>query len=294
MPSLKALRNRITGVKSTRKITKAMQMVAASKLRRAQDAVEAARPYAERMQRLLASLGASMQDRDDAPQLLRGTGKDDVHLLIVATGERGLCGAFNSSIARAARRDAIALRAAGKTVKFLCIGRKGRDILRRDFRDLILDTIDLSGQKRMGFGVAQPISQRVTAMYEAGEFDVATLYYNKFKSVISQVTTAHRLIPATLPEGVAATATVGDAIYEYEPDEEEILTALLPRILAIQVFQALLENAASEQGARMTAMDNATRNAGDIIDRLTLSYNRQRQAVITKELIEIISGAEAI
>jgi len=294
MPSLKALRNRISGVKSTRKITKAMQMVAASKLRRAQESVEAARPYAERMQRLLTSLGASMQDRDDAPALLRGTGKDDVHLLIVATGERGLCGAFNSSIARAARRDAITLRAAGKTVKILCIGKKGRDVLRRDFRDLILDTVDLAGQKRLGFAVAQPIAQRVIAMYETGEFDVATLYFNTFKSVISQVTTARRLIPATLPEGVAATPAIGDAIYEYEPNEEDILTALLPRILAIQVFQALLENAASEQGARMTAMDNATRNAGDIIDRLTLSYNRQRQAVITKELIEIISGAEAI
>jgi F-type H+-transporting ATPase subunit gamma len=294
MPSLKDLRKRINSVKSTRKITKAMQMVAASKLRRAQEAVEAARPYALRMERVLASLAASQTDMEGASPLLVGTGKSDTHLVVVATAERGLCGAFNSSIARAARRHVQQLVRDDKKVKILCVGRKGRDALRRDFGSLIIDTIEMRNVKRVGFGEAQPIAHRILSMFEAGEFDVCTLFFNRFKSVISQVVTLRQLIPATLPAAADAGPSLGDAIYEYEPDEAEILAELLPRNLAVQVFQALLENAASEQGARMTAMDNATRNAGDMIDRLTLNYNRTRQAFITKELIEIISGAEAL
>ena len=295
MASLKDLRTRINTVKSTQKITRAMQMVAASKLRRAQEAVEAARPYAGRMERMLGSLGASMLEREGAPALLVGTGKQETHLIVVATGERGLCGAFNSSIARAARNDIRALQAEGKNVKILCIGRKGRDVLKREFGKLIVDTIELAGIKNISFADAQPISVRILDMFEAGEFDVCTLYFNTFKSIISQVLTRRQLIPASLPEvEEGAGPDLGDAIYEYEPEEEEILAELLPRNLSVQVFQALLENAASEQGSRMSAMDNATRNAGDMIDRLTLSYNRQRQAQITKELIEIISGAEAL
>ncbi len=295
MASLKDLRTRINTVKSTQKITRAMQMVAASKLRRAQEAVEAARPYAGRMERMLGSLGASMLEREGAPALLVGTGKQETHLIVVATGERGLCGAFNSSIARAARNDIRALQAEGKNVKILCIGRKGRDVLKREFGKLIVDTIELAGIKNISFADAQPIAVRILDMFEAGEFDVCTLYFNTFKSIISQVLTRRQLIPASLPDVEEnAGLDLGDAIYEYEPEEEEILAELLPRNLSVQVFQALLENAASEQGSRMSAMDNATRNAGDMIDRLTLSYNRQRQAQITKELIEIISGAEAL
>ncbi|MCX8230683.1 MAG: F0F1 ATP synthase subunit gamma [Alphaproteobacteria bacterium] len=294
MATLKDLRTRINSVKSTQKITRAMQMVAASKLRRAQDSVVAARPYAERMERMLGSLGSSMVEQEGAPTLLVGTGKQETHLVVVATGERGLCGAFNSSIARAARTDIRALQAEGKNVKILCVGRKGRDVLRREFGDIIVDTIELAGIRRMAFTDAQPIALRILDMFDAGEFDVCTLYFNTFKSVILQVMTRRKLIPASLPETDDAGPDLGDAIYDYEPDEEEILVELLPRNLSVQVYQALLENAASEQGARMSAMDNATRNAGDMIDKLTLNYNRSRQARITSELIEIISGAEAL
>jgi len=295
MASLKDLRTRIGTVKSTQKITRAMQMVAASKLRRAQDAVEAARPYAQRMERMLGSLGSSMVEQEGAPPLLVGTGKDETHLLVVATGERGLCGAFNSSIARAARADIRKLQAEGKKVKVLCVGRKGRDVLRREYNDLIIDTIELAGIRRLAFTDAQPIAVEILDLFEAGEFDVCTLYFNAFKSVISQVLTRRQLIPASLPDvDDQSGPDLGDAIYDYEPDEEEILVELLPRNLSVQVYQALLENAASEQGARMSAMDNATRNAGDMIDKLTLNYNRTRQAQITSELIEIISGAEAL
>ncbi len=294
MPSLKDLRNRINSVKSTQKITKAMQMVAASKLRRAQDAVEAARPYSQRMERMLGSLASSSQDQEGAPPLLVGSGRDETHLVVVATAERGLCGAFNSSIARAARLKVLELRKAGKNVKILCVGRKGRDSLRREFGSLILDTIDLSGMRQATFADASPIAVRIIDLFEAGEIDVCTLFYSRFKSIMTQIVTERRLIPATIPEGDEDAPDIGDAIYDYEPDEEEILADLLPRNLSVQIYQAILENAASEQGARMTAMDSATRNAGDMIDKLTLNYNRTRQAVITSELIEIISGAEAL
>jgi len=293
MASLKALRNRIASVKATQKITKAMQMVAASKLRRAQAAAEAARPYAARMSGVLANLAATLGDKDDAPRLLAGTGQDRTHLLIVCTAERGLCGAFNSSIARLARDRANALVREGKEVKILCVGRKGFDSLRRDFASRILDVVDLRGVKRLAFADADAIGKRVLELFSAGQFDVCTLFYAEFKSVIAQVPTARQLIPAEI-KGAAATAGAGNAIYEYEPDGEAILAELLPRNLSVQIFRALLENAASEMGAKMTAMDNATRNAGDMIDRLTLNYNRTRQAQITKELIEIISGAEAV
>jgi F-type H+-transporting ATPase subunit gamma len=292
MPSLKALRNRIASVKATQKITKAMQMVAAAKLRRAQESAEAARPYSDRMGKVLANIAASVGGQAGAPKLIAGTGQDQVHLLLVCTGERGLAGAFNSAIGRLAREDARRLIAQGKTVKLFIVGRKGYDILRRDFATLIIERTDFRQVKQMSFAQAQQVSDRLLAMYEEGDFDVATLYYSRFKSVISQIPTAQRIIPADVPEGSAP--DLGDAIYEYEPDEEDILAALLPRNVAIQIFKALLENAASFYGAQMTAMDNATRNAGDMIDRLTLSYNRQRQAQITKELIEIISGAEAV
>jgi len=296
MASLKELRNRIASVKSTQKITQAMKMVAASKLRRAQEMAEAARPYAERMEKMLANLAAGQRGLENAPRLLIGTGEDKVHLLVVATGERGLCGAFNSSIARKAREDAQRLIQQGKTVKILCVGRKGRDILRRTLGDRILGLVDLSHVKRLQFTDAEGIALDLVARFEKGEFDVATLYYATFKSVISQTPTAQQLIPALVEEEAEAAPQSDEvgAVYEYEPEESEILERLLPRNLAIQVYRALLENAASEQGARMAAMDNATRNAGDMIDRLTLSYNRTRQAVITKELIEIISGAEAL
>ena len=291
MPTLKSLRLRINSVKSTQKITKAMKMVAASKLRRAQEAVEAGRPYAERMERMLASLSSGLGD--NAPRLVAGTGKDQVHLLVVATAERGLCGGFNTTIVRLARRRIEELLGQGKTVKILCVGKKGAAQLRRTYADKIIDVVDLSKSRRIGFADAAGIGDRVLAMYDAGEFDVASIFYNRFKSVISQIPTEQRLIPASLPQGGEA-PDLGGAIYDFEPEEEEILTALLPRNLKVQVFRALLENAASEQGARMSAMDNATRNAGDMINKLTVVYTRQRQAVITKELIEIISGASAV
>ncbi|WP_186397143.1 F0F1 ATP synthase subunit gamma [Stappia sp. TSB10GB4] len=292
MPSLKDLRNRIASVKATQKITKAMQMVAAAKLRRAQEAAEAARPYAERMEAVLANLASAFEGRDDAPRLLAGTGKDDVHLLLVATAERGLCGGFNSSIAKLARERAKLLIAQGKTVKIVCVGKKGFDALKRDLGSHIVKTIELRHVKRVAFENANEIGDLVRAMFDAGEFDVCTLFYARFQSVISQVPTAQQLIPATFGEMAKTVQT--DAVYEYEPDEGEILAELLPRNISVQIFRGLLENAASEQGARMSAMDNATRNAGDMINKLTLSYNRQRQAQITKELIEIISGAEAL
>ena len=298
MPSLKDLRVRIASVKSTQKITSAMKMVAAAKLRRAQEQAEAARPYAERMERMLSSLAAASAGKEGAPELLAGKGRDQVHLLVVGTADRGLCGGFNSSIVREVRRRVTALRGDGKTVKLLCVGRKGRDQLRREFGDAIIDTIEDVARPRLRFEAADEIAKRIAQMFEAGEFDVCTIYYARFQSAISQVVTAQQLIPFAPVEGEGAEATASGvdslAVYEYEPTEEEILAALLPRNLAVQLFRALLENNASEQGARMTAMDNATRNAGDMIDSLTLTYNRTRQAVITSELIEIISGAEAL
>lgn len=288
MPSLKDLKIRIESVKSTRKITKAMQMVAAAKLRRAQEAAEAARPYAERMESVLGNLASGVASSPSAPRLLAGTGADQVHLLVVATSERGLCGAFNSSIVRLARAKTAQLVAQGKTVKILTVGKKGREQLRRDYADLLIGHVDLSGVKRLGYSDAAAISQEVMSRFNAGEFDVCTIFYNRFQSVISQIPTERQLIPAVF-EG----AGVG-AQYDYEPEEEAILAELLPRGVATQIFTALLENGASEQGARMSAMDNATRNAGDMIDRLTITYNRSRQQAITSELIEIISGAEAL
>ena len=294
MPSLKALRNRIASVKATQKITKAMQMVAAAKLRRAQEAAESARPYAERMSQVLANISAATAGQPGASPLMAGTGKHQVHLLLVATGERGLAGAFNSAIARLARDDARRLTAEGKTVKFLVVGRKGYDILRRQFASQITDHFTFRNVKQISFVEAKEVTDKLLAMFADGGFDVATLYYSRFRSVISQVPTAQRIIPAEVAAGTSAPPSLGGAIYEYEPDEEEILAELLPRNVAIQIFKAMLENAASFYGAQMSAMDNATRNAGDMIDRLTLFYNRQRQAQITKELIEIISGAEAV
>ncbi len=293
MPSLKSLRVRINSVKSTQKITSAMKMVAAAKLRRAQEQAEAARPFAERMSRMLSSLAGSLAGSAGAPALLSGTGKDQVHLIVVTTSDRGLCGAFNSSIVRGARQLIRQLLSEGKTVKILCVGRKGRDQLRRDYGRLIVDTMEEVGKRRLSFADAQRVTDRILAMYEAGEFDVCTVVYNRFKSAMSQIVTRQQLIPFPVEAGSAAGAD-GGTVYEYEPDEEEILSALLPRNLSVQVYRALLENAASEQGARMSAMDSATRNAGDMIKRLTLNYNRTRQATITKELIEIISGAEAV
>jgi len=289
MPSLKDLRNRIASVKSTQKITKAMQMVAAAKLRRAQTAAEAARPYAERMETVLSNLASGVSG-SSAPRLIAGTGSDKVHLLLVLTAERGLCGAFNSSIARLARDKANALKAEGKTVKIICVGKKGYDILRRQFAADIIEFIDLREFKQVGFVNAEAIAQNVLARFGNGEFDVATLFFSRFRSVIAQIPTAQRIIPAEIPEGTKQT----DAVYDYEPDEGEILEALLPRNLTVQVLRGLLENAASEQGARMSAMDSATRNAGEMIKKQTQIYNRSRQAMITKELIEIISGAEAL
>jgi F-type H+-transporting ATPase subunit gamma len=295
MPSLKSLRARITSVKSTRKITQAMKMVAAAKLRRAQSQAEAARPYAERMERMLASLGASVAGSPDAPKLLVGTGKEQVHLLVVVTGDRGLAGPFNTNIGRFARTRIRDLELAGKTVKVLCVGRKGAAYLKRELGSRIVDEISFAGKKRVGFEDAQDIANRITAMLEAGEFDVCTLVYNRFRSVISQIPTGQQLIPTQLPEAGPADASAGaQALYEYEPSEEEILASLLPQNLAIQVYRALLENAEGFFGSQMNAMDNATRNAGEMINKLTLNYNRTRQANITKELIEIISGAEAV
>ncbi len=296
MASLKDLRNRISSVKNTQKITKAMQMVAAAKLRRAQESAEAARPYAERMDQVLANLSNAMRGRADAAPLLIGTGKREVHLLIVATADRGLCGGFNSSIARMARDRANALLSQGKQVKILCVGKKGADVLKRQFGHLMLEVIELKEVKVLNFEVASRIARQVLALFEEGAFDVATLFYGAFESIISQVPVQSQLIPAILTEqdGKNAGTDLGGAAYEYEPDEKDILEDLLPRNLAVQIFKALLENAASEQGARMSAMDSATRNAGEMIDKLTIVYNRSRQAMITRELIEIISGAEAV
>ena len=292
MPSLKSLRTRIASVKATQKITKAMQMVAAAKLRRAQMAAEAARPYASRMQRVLTNLASGVPS-SSAPPLLAGTGADGRHLLIVCTAERGLCGAFNSSIARLARDRANALISEGKSVKFICVGKKGYDVLKRLFEKDILEVIELRGVKQIGFGNAQGIADKVIGRFANGEFDVATLFYARFRSVIQQIPTAQRIIPAdtTAAEGEEA-GTLG--FYEFEPDEGEILTSLLPRNIAVQIYRALLENVASEMGAKMSAMDSATRNAGEMIKKQTIFYNRTRQAMITKELIEIISGAEAL
>jgi F-type H+-transporting ATPase subunit gamma len=294
MPSLKELRNRISSVKATQKITKAMQMVAAAKLRRAQSAAEAARPYAERMEAVLANLATALQGREGGSPLMAGTGKDNVHLLVVATAERGLCGAFNSSIVRLARDHAYRLMNDGKQVKILCVGKKGFDQLKRLFASQITEVIELRGVKQLSFKDAERIAQRILSLFADGQFDVATLFFSRFRSVISQIPTALQIIPAQIPETAPAQASLGGAVYEYEPDEADILTDLLPLNIATQILRALLENAASEQGARMSAMDNATRNAGDMIGRLTLRYNRTRQAMITKELIEIISGAEAL
>ena len=292
MPSLKDLKNRIASVKATQKITKAMKMVAAAKLRRAQDAAEAARPYAERMNKVLANVSAASEGGAEAPLLLTGTGRDQVHLLVVATGERGLAGGFNSSIIRLARDHALKLLSQGKTVKILTVGRKGNDILRRTFKENIVDYITFREVKQLSFVNADEVAGKVLHLFNKGEFDVATIFYARFQSVISQVATAQQIIPATFEKTEAATGAA--ALYEYEPSEEEILEDLLPRNVAVQIFRALLENNASFYGAQMSAMDSATRNAGDMINRLTLSYNRQRQAQITKELIEIISGAEAL
>ncbi len=296
MASLKDLRVRIASVKSTQKITSAMKMVAAAKLRRAQEQAEASRPYAERMARMLGSLAASVAGQDGAPPLLKGSGKDEVHLIVVGTADRGLCGGFNSSIVREARQMIHALGGQGKTVKLLCVGRKGRDQLRRDYGELIVDTIEDVAKPAVTFDKASAIAGRLTQMFQAGEFDVCTIIYAQFKSAITQIVTPQQLIPFAVPEEQKEAAAGGgaSAAYEYEPDEEEILAALLPRNIAVQIFRALLENNASEQGARMTAMDSATRNAGDMIDRLTLVYNRTRQAAITRELIEIISAKEAM
>ena len=295
MPSLKDLRKRIASVKATQKITKAMQMVAAAKLRRAQSAAEATRPYASRMETVLANLATALQGREGGPPLMIGTGKDAVHLLVVCTGERGLCGAFNSAIVRLAREHINRLLADGKQVKILCVGRKGYDQLKRLYAPLIIKTIEFKGVRQLSFEHAEKVSDKIRELYSAGVFDVATLFFSRFRSVISQIPTAQQIIPATIPaEAASQEAALGGAVYEYEPDETEILTELLPLNITVQVFKALLENAASEQGARMSAMDNATRNAGDMIGRLTLNYNRTRQAMITKELIEIISGAEAL
>ncbi len=292
MASLKDLRNRIASVKATQKITKAMQMVAAAKLRKAQEAAESARPYAEHMGAVLANIVTAVAGAAGAPKLIAGTGKDDVHLLVVCTAERGLCGGFNSSIARLARDHARDLLEAGKTVKLYLVGKKGYDLMRREFSDKIVERIDFRGLRRISFAEARQVGRKVLDMFEAGEFDVATLFYSRFQSVMTQVPTAQRIIPADVPED---SEMISDgSVYEHEPSEEEILADLLPRNVSIQIFRALLENGASEQGARMSAMDSATRNAGDMIDGLTLSYNRQRQAQITKELIEIISGAEAL
>ena len=291
MPNLKDLKNRIESVKNTRKITKAMQMVAAAKLRRAQDAAEASRPYSERFNAVLASLAASVGNSENAPVLLRGTGKHEVHLLIVMTAERGLCGGFNSNIAKLARSHAARLKEGGKQVKIITVGKKGRDALKRDLGDYFVEHVDLSEFKSIKYVNAQAIAKALLARFDNNEYDVATIFYSKFVNVVSQIPTAQQIIPAIFEDQSLASDT---AVYDYEPDEETILADLLPRGVATQIFAALLENGASEQGARMSAMDNATRNAGDMIDKLTIEFNRSRQAVITNELIEIISGAEAL
>ena len=292
MASLKDLKIRIASVKATQKITKAMQMVAAAKLRRAQEAAEAARPYAERMASVLAN-AARTASPAESPPLMTGTGKDSVHLLVVCTAERGLCGSFNSSIARLARDHARKLIGDGKTVKIITVGKKGFDVLRREFADRIVERMDMREVRRIGFGNADTVARRIIERFNAGEFDTATLFFSRFKSVIAQIPTAVQLIPLHIGEDDGNTGANG-AVYEYEPDAGAILETLVPRNIAVQIFRALLENVAGEMGAKMSAMDNATRNAGDMINKLTLVYNRQRQAQITKELIEIISGAEAL
>jgi F-type H+-transporting ATPase subunit gamma len=291
VPNLKDLKNRIESVKNTRKITKAMQMVAAAKLRRAQDAAEASRPYSERFNSVLASLAASVGSSEGAPLLLRGTGKQDVHMLVVMTAERGLCGGFNSSIAKLARSHAAKLKENGKQVKIITVGKKGRDAIKRDLGEYFIEHVDLSEFKSIKYVNAQSIAKALLSRFDDSEYDVATIFYSKFVNVVSQIPTAQQIIPATFDDQSSAS---DKTIYDYEPDEETILADLLPRGVATQIFSALLENGASEQGARMSAMDNATRNAGDMIDNLTIEYNRSRQAVITNELIEIISGAEAL
>ena len=291
MPNLKDLKNRIESVKNTRKITKAMQMVAAAKLRRAQDAAEASRPYSERFNTVLASLAASVGSSESAPVLLRGTGKQDVHLLVVMTAERGLCGGFNSNIAKLARSHAAKLKEDGKHVKVITVGKKGRDALKRDLGEHFVEHVDLSEFKSIKYVNAQGMAKALLARFDDREYDVATIFYSKFVNVVSQIPTAQQIIPAIFDDQSSAS---DKAVYDYEPDEETILADLLPRGVATQIFAALLENGASEQGARMSAMDNATRNAGDMIDKLTIEFNRSRQAVITNELIEIISGAEAL
>jgi F-type H+-transporting ATPase subunit gamma len=291
MASLKDMRVRIAATKATQKITKAMQMVAASKLRRAQATAEATRPYAERMEKVLGNIAASAKDSPGAPRLLAGTGEDRVHLLLVCTAERGLCGPFNSAIVRLARERANSLIADGKQVKIFCVGRKGFEQLRRIYEKRIIETVDLRAVRQIRFENADEIGAKILALFDAGEFDVCTLFFSRFRSVIAQVPTAQQLIPAVFPESAGNN---GGAVYEYEPDEEDILAELLPRNISVQIFRALMENSASFYGAQMTAMDNATRNAGDMIRKQTLTYNRTRQAMITKELIEIISGAEAL
>jgi len=292
MPSLKDLKNRIESVKSTRKITKAMQMVAAAKLRRAQESAEAARPYAERMTGVLSNIAVSAKDRENAPALLKGTGSAERHLLVVCTSERGLCGGFNTSIVKLAKEHVLKLQGEGKKVTLLCVGKKGREQLKREFESLFIEPIIFEGIKRISYGEAEQVADRVLKSFEDGDFDVVTLFYSEFQSVIAQVPTALQLIPASIPDAGedAAPATS----YEYEPDESVLLDELLPKNVTTQIFRALLENAASEQGARMSAMDNATRNAGEMVDKLSIQYNRSRQAAITSELIEIISGAEAL
>ena len=291
MPNLKDLKNRIESVKSTRKITKAMQMVAAAKLRRAQESAEESRPYTERFNAVMAGLAASVGGNEGAPKLLSGTGNDQVHLLVVMTAERGLCGGFNGNIAKLARAKANELKTAGKTVKILTVGKKGRDVLKREYGDLFVGHEDMTEVKRVGYTDAQAIAKGILARFDGEEFDVATIFYSKFVNVVTQIPTAQQIIPASFE---ASDTDAPATVYDYEPDEDEILAELLPRAVATQIFSALLENGASEQGARMSAMDNATRNAGDMIDKLTIQYNRSRQAVITNELIEIISGAEAL
>jgi F-type H+-transporting ATPase subunit gamma len=293
MPNLKDLKNRISSVKSTRKITKAMQMVAAAKLRRAQEAAEMSRPYTERFNAVMAKLAASVGDADNAPPLLAGTGDDKVQLLVVMTAERGLCGGFNGNIAKLAKAEADTLAAQGKTVKILTVGKKGREAMKRDYASYFIDHVDLSEVKRVGYAEAQMIASDILRRFDAGEFDIAKIFYGAFQNVATQIPTKQQIIPAEVGEVDAADADA-DTVYDYEPDEQAILADLLPRGVATQIFSALLENAASEQGARMSAMDNATRNAGEMIDDLTIQYNRTRQAVITNELIEIISGAEAL
>ena len=291
MPNLKDLKNRISSVKSTRKITKAMQMVAAAKLRRAQEAAEMSRPYTERFNAVMAKLAASVGDVDNAPRLLAGTGDDKVHLLVVMTAERGLCGGFNGNIAKLAKAEADSLIAEGKTVKILTVGKKGREAMKRDYGSYFIDHVDFSEVKRIGYAEAQTVANNVLRRFDAGEFDVAKIFFSKFENVVTQIPSKQQIIPADVGEVDEADA---DTVYDYEPDEQAILADLLPRGVATQIFSALLENAASEQGARMSAMDNATRNAGEMIDDLTIQYNRTRQSVITNELIEIISGAEAL